>query len=143
MMLRLANAQGSSIVDANIQIHVMKVVESEEGQILNKIFDITPMRDHTPFFALSWNILHKIDEQSPFYGLTKEEITKQIRQLIVTIKAHEQIYAQEIYNRKSYFVDDFEWDRDFVDVISNKSRYSVLNLKNFHSTKPSINTYWT
>ena len=144
MSLRIANAQGSTIFDANINIHLIQDTVNKEGMKLKKIIDLPLIRHHSPIFALSWNVFHMIDENSPFFEKSKEEIQKTLVYIIASVEGHEQIYGQNVYDRKIYRKEMFEWDCHFVDVISENAKgQTVLNLRSFHDTQPSIKKYWT
>ena len=140
---RLANAKGANIVDAKVGLYLLCREVNEEGVNLNRIHDLKLVRDHSPLFALSWNLFHSIDESSPLFGMTKKEIEEKVIYFIVTVQGHERLYNQQIYDRYTYEPQSWEWDRKFVDVIdNNESNQVILSLIHFHDTVPSTSNYW-
>lgn len=141
---RIANAQGASIVEAQVSLFILKRETLDDGSTMNKIYDLKLERSHSPLFALSWNVFHQIDESSPLYGYSREDISNEVLAFIVTVRGYEELYRQDIYVRYRYGTDNIEWDRKFLDVIgSNEAGHIVLNLKNFHSTTPCTPPIWT
>lgn len=140
---RLANAKGANIVDAKVGLYILCKEVNEEDVNLNRIHDLKLVRDHSPLFALSWNLFHTIDESSPLFGLTKKEIEEKVIYFIVTVQGHERLYNQQIYDRYTYQPNSWEWDRKFVDVIDNNdSNQVILSLIHFHDTVQSTSNYW-
>ena len=138
LSIRLANTQGTNIVDAKVGLYLLRREVNKEGLELNRIYDLELVRDHSPLFALSWNIFHTIDKQSPLYGMSKKEIEENIIYFIVTLQGHERMYNQQIYDRHTYDKSSLVWDRTFVDVVTrNEHQQVVLKLTHFHDTVES------
>lgn len=142
LSFRLANPLGTNIVDAKVSLYLLRTETNKEGLELNRIYDLALLRNHSPLFALSWNLFHPIDEQSPLFGMSKQDIEENIIYFIVTVQGHEQTYNQQIYDRHTYRPDVYAWDKKFVDVVTrNEFDQIVLSLTHFHDTVHS-DPYW-
>ncbi|HET6992537.1 MAG TPA: Inward rectifier potassium channel Irk, partial [Bacteroidia bacterium] len=62
----------------------------------------------------SWTIVHPIDENSPFNGLTENDIQDLKVELIVLLKAFDDTFSQTIYSRSSYHSDEIKMGKKFI-----------------------------
>ncbi len=60
-------------------------------------------------FALTWTIVHPIDESSPVFGKTPADLERMQTELIVLIKGFDDTFSQIVHSRQSYRHDEFVW----------------------------------
>jgi inward rectifier potassium channel len=65
------------------------------------------------FFALTWTVVHPIDESSPFYGKTAEDLKQVQAELIILIKGFDETFSQTVHSRHSYRYEEFVWGAKF------------------------------
>jgi inward rectifier potassium channel len=93
------------------------------------------MRSSNSLFALSWTVMHAIDQDSPLYGLTQEDMEAQDMEIVVMLNGLDEILADRIYARHAYWADEIVWNRRFVDVISlTPAGNRLVDLTRFHDT---------
>jgi inward rectifier potassium channel len=90
-------------------------------------------------FALSWQIMHRIDESSPLHGLTAQAIKDGDMRLIVTLSGVDEIFAAGVTARHIYPHEHILFDRRFVDIFSegDHPRHAYMDLRRFHEHEPS------
>jgi inward rectifier potassium channel len=136
MMFRAGNARGNEVVEAEVKVSVLRDHISDEGHHMRRMHDLELVRNRSPFFTLSWQIMHKITEDSPLYGVDFESPDCAIQFIAVTMSAHDVTYAQETYARHIYMPFDVRESHRFVDVISEtQSGQMVVDFTKFHDTK--------
>jgi inward rectifier potassium channel len=119
LIFRTGNTRQNDVVSAEIMVAVLRDEVLSEGQRVRRMYDLNLVRSKSPFFGLTWLIMHEIDEQSPFYGVrTNEDIAKRILSMTCVLTAHDSTYGQTVYSRHAYFPDDFHVGRKFVDVLA-------------------------
>jgi len=74
LMLRVANQRQSYILEAVASLVLLRDEETSDGHSLRRLHDLKLERARSPMFALSWLIMHRIDETSPLYGVTAQQI---------------------------------------------------------------------
>ena len=95
------------------------------------------MRSRSPLFALSWTVMHPLDEHSPLYGATPDSLYEDQAELIILLSGRDDTLSDIIYARHSYLPDEILWNRRFVDVLEESpSGRPLLNLHCFHETEP-------
>lgn len=117
LMFRLGNGRENSIVDAKISVVTLKETKTSEGHTMQRFVDVKLERDQSPFFLLTWSVMHKIDETSPFYGFTKEDFKKNNVSLYVSLIGYDEIYSQTIHAGFRYKPSEIQFSKKFVDVI--------------------------
>jgi inward rectifier potassium channel len=65
LMFRTANARQNVVQEASADLRMLRDEVSQEGFSIRRIVDLPLVRSRHPVFALSWTIMHIIDETSP------------------------------------------------------------------------------
>jgi inward rectifier potassium channel len=137
-MFRTANQRGEAIMDASIVVTLARQHTTLEGITMRRFHELKLMRSSNSLFALSWTVMHPIDQDSPLYGLTPEDMDEQDMEIIVMLNGLDEILADRIYARHAYWADEIVWNRRFVDVISlTPAGHRLVDLTRFHDTVES------
>jgi len=118
LMLRVANARTSQIVEAQLRVVLMRGVKTAEGHSIRRLVDLHLLRSNNAFFALSWTAIHPIDERSPLFGMTSEEVDGSDISLVVSLVGIEEVSGQTVHARRWYGVKDIRWNMRFADIMS-------------------------
>jgi inward rectifier potassium channel len=137
LMFRAANQRGNQILDASITVTLARQMVSLEGVAMRRFEELRLVRSRTSLFALSWTVMHRIDETSPLHGLSLDDLSANQMELIVLLRGMDETLADFIYSRHAYGPDDIVWNHRFVDVISATPQgRRLLDLGRFHDTVP-------
>jgi inward rectifier potassium channel len=138
LMFRVANQRRSYILEAAASLALIREVETTDGHKLRRFFDLKLERSRSPMFALSWLIMHRIDETSPLYGLTAQEIEEGDMRLGITLTGVDETFAAGITTRYTYGAKDILFDRRFADIIAEgeHARHFYIHLERFHDLEP-------
>jgi inward rectifier potassium channel len=137
LMFRVGNAKGNEIIEATIHVSALIDVDSPEGLKFRRLHDLTLVRDMTPLFALSWTVIHVIDESSPLHGLDPESIDKRLVSIVCTMTGHDGTYSSTVHARHLYYPEDVRFGHRFVDVISFlPDGRPMVDYDVFHQTEP-------
>jgi len=118
LMLRVGNARGNDVVDASMDISLLKDEISPEGHHFRRLHDLTLVRNRSPMFVLTWTAMHVIDEKSPLFGMDCGSPDSGLVSFIVTLMGHDGTYGQTIFARHVYYPEDLRIGHRFVDIIS-------------------------
>lgn len=133
LMLRLGNGRDTNIVDAQIKIVTLVAHTSKEGYKMQRFVDLDLVRSHSPFFVLTWTVMHRIDENSPFFGLSQEEFRSKAFNLFVSLSGYDETYSQSVHTAWRYLAEDIHFAKKFVDVVDVRADGTrVLNFSQFH-----------
>ncbi len=141
LQFRAANQRGNQVLDASVRVTVARQAKSLEGIVMRRFEELNLMRARTSLFALSWTIMHRIDETSPLYGASSTMLYDDEMELIVLLSGTDETLADVIYARHAYAPDDIIWGHRFVDVLSTSPQGKrVVDLTKFHDTEPMVFT---
>jgi inward rectifier potassium channel len=134
LMFRVANRFSSSLMNMKVQITLAIMEPDEHGVSVRKFY--TPLhleRDFVIFFPSSWTLVHPIDEESPLFGLTWEDIKEAQPELMILVSGFDETLGVNVHSRQSYLLDEMVWGAKFVKILdTNTSGKALLNLGRFH-----------
>lgn len=136
-MLRIANRRSNQILEAEVLINLAHDVTTKEGLPMRRFEELAPLKARSPLFAFTWTVMHVIDETSPLWGKTAEDLDAEDAEVLVLLAGTDDRLGQRVHARHSYLAADILFDRKFVDVLSvNVHGRRVLDYTRFHETKP-------
>ena len=98
--------------------------------------DLKVTRSMSLFFALSWLVIHEIDEKSPLFQLTLEQIKEQNIEVGVSVIGHDSTFSQTVHANCVYESSDIIFDQYFVDVIqSSNGKVHSIDYRKFHDLR--------
>src|SRR3954468_7420107 len=69
LMFRIGNRRSNTIVEAQLHVVAIFTTVTAEGSLFYKAIDLKLVRDRQVGMTRGWNVMHVIDETSPFYEL--------------------------------------------------------------------------
>lgn len=137
LMFRTANQRRNQILEAQIQVYLMRDETSHEGQTMRRFYELKLLRQNTPSFSLSWTIMHAIDANSPLSDMTPEMMRATQTALVVSLSGIDETVVQPIHARYTYTAAEILWDHGLVDIFHDDSDgYRYLDYSRFHQTRP-------
>lgn len=96
-----ANQRSSNIMDLEATVNY-SWVDNTNNDGLRRFKQLNLELSKIAMFPLSWTINHIIDEQSPLYGMSEQDMKEQEIEIFITLRGYDETYAQTIYIRMSY-----------------------------------------
>ena len=129
---RIANGSPNELIEVEVRI-LLCMTETRDGVRTRHFHQLPLERSKAAFFPLDWTIAHPITKDSPLYGLTPEELSKQDAEFLVLINAIDDNYSQTVHARSSYKWDEIVWSARFKDMYrhTRNGRMSI-DLKRIH-----------
>ena len=139
LMVRVANQRRSYIVEAMATLSLVRDEETAEGHRLRRFYDLKLERPRSPVFALSWQVMHRIDEASPLHGMSAQSIKDGNMLLTLTLSGVDETFAASVTARQAYSHEDILFDRRFVDIFidGEHPRHFYIDLDRFHDVEPA------
>lgn len=101
LMFRTVNGGSSQLSEIETTVTLARN-ETEGEKELKKFYRLKLELDRLNFMPTSWTIVHPIDESSPLFGLSQQEINDADTEILAMIKAFDESYSQIVYSRSSY-----------------------------------------
>jgi inward rectifier potassium channel len=137
LMLRVANERHNRIVEAHATLGLTREEKTREGESYFRIYDLPLVRGHTPVFALTWTLLHRIDESSPLFGWNKERLAESRTRISVSITGYDETMVATVHSLHDYQADQIHFNARFVDVVlPGPNGERMIDLRRFHDVLP-------
>ena len=112
LMMRVAPFKNTTLTDAEARLTLGMMIE-ENGKLANRFFPLEMELDKVNALTLSWTLVHPITENSPLYGFSKEDYMNNNGELIVFIKAFDDMFSNTVVIRSSYTFNEFIYGAAF------------------------------
>jgi inward rectifier potassium channel len=137
LTLRMANQRRNQILQANVALTLVRNEMTSEGEQMRRFYDLKPVRTATPVFALSFTVMHVIDEDSPLFGMTPEMMADEDAELVVMVSGIDETVSQTVHARWSYDASEILWNHRFVDILGYlPDGRRAVDFSRFHDTVP-------
>ncbi|MBE9039969.1 ATP-sensitive inward rectifier potassium channel 10 [Oscillatoriales cyanobacterium LEGE 11467] len=143
LMFRAANQRSHKIVEAQIRVTLLRQEVTSEGHQMRRFYELSLARAYSPFFLLSWMVMHPIDPASPLHGETLTSLIDRDAQIVVMLTGLDEAGSQTVHASYLYAPEDILWNHRFVDVLTpcpSGARY--IDYPRFHDTQPLSLENW-
>ncbi len=123
LMLRLAPFKNTNLLDAEAKITLALVIE-ENGINKNKFFPLKLEFDKITALSMSWTLVHPIDEESPLYKFSEEDFKNTKGEILVYVKAFDEMFSSMVSVRSSYSFNEFVYGAKFQLMYHTNSDHS-------------------
>ncbi|XP_043923863.1 ATP-sensitive inward rectifier potassium channel 12-like isoform X2 [Protopterus annectens] len=138
LMWRVGNLRKSHIVEAHVRAQLIKPYMTEEGEYLpldqrdlNVGYDVGLDRI---FLVSPIVIVHEIDDQSPLYGISKEDLLVEDFEIVVILEGMVEATAMTTQARSSYLASEILWGHRFEPVVFEEKKHYKVDYSRFHKT---------
>jgi inward rectifier potassium channel len=125
LMFKIANLRNSDLLDVIVEVVISKN-EQTMGKFSRKFYPVTLERNRISILSMTWTIVHPIDQDSPIFGLTYEELAAANMEVLVLIKGFDPTFSQTVHSRSSYMYHEIVFDARFKPTIGNDAEGRIL-----------------
>ena len=135
LMVRAANQRHNLIYSATVQVSVLRD-EQIDGRTMRRFIDLALERDKNPVFALTWTIMHRIDQDSPIREWVEHQSRIGNAEIVVVLSGTDAASGQAIHGRYAYRAEDIRWDKRFADILSSDpDGVRTIDYARFHTVE--------
>ncbi len=136
LQFRIVNRRPNALMEMEASV-ILMLVEGEPGKLKRTFRSLPLERDTVDFLALTWTIVHPIDESSPLFGKAREDLEQKQAEVIVLIKGFDETFSQGVRARYSYRFDEIAWNAKFTPAFDfDETGSMVLNINKVGNFKP-------
>ncbi|NXL87608.1 KCNJ2 protein, partial [Alectura lathami] len=144
LMWRVGNLRKSHLVEAHVRAQLLKSRITSEGEYIpldqidinvgfdsgiDRIFLVSPI-----------TIVHEIDEDSPLYDLSKQDMDNADFEIVVILEGMVEATAMTTQCRSSYLANEILWGHRYEPVLFEEKNYYKVDYSRFHKTYEVPNT---
>jgi len=130
LMFRVAPYKnGHILTDVQIKLTLAMQVE-ENGNLTAKFYNLMLERNRVDSLMMNWTVVHPLDEDSPLYGFTPEDMKNADVEMYVLIRGFDEVYANIVQQRTSYTYDEIVHNAKFIPMYheSEDGRTTIFEL---------------
>ena len=131
LMFRCANERHNLIFEAHASMSLVTDEITETGP-MRRFHDMQLVRAKNPVFALTWTIMHRIDDDSPLKGWLDDHCAAPGSDLIVVVSGTDDRTGQTMYGRWSYAAEDLRWNARFLNILGQQDGVRTIDYRRFH-----------
>lgn len=134
LMIRIAPYKNTNLTDAEAKVTLGMRVE-ENGVEVNRFFSLDLEYGKVNALTLSWTLVHPITEDSPLYGFSKEDFKTTKGEIIMYLKAFDEMYSNTVAIRSSYTFEEVIYGAKFIQMYENSkdSSRTVLHVNKLNA----------
>jgi inward rectifier potassium channel len=139
-MFRLTNARANQLIELEAKVLFSRM----EGT--SRHYDQLELeRKRVVFFPLSWTIVHPIDEKSPMFGMTDEDLAARDAEFLVLLSGIDETFSQLVHARTSYKPREIIYGHRFVNIYKpvRADGTIAIDVRKLGDTEPAEEEDWT
>lgn len=112
LMFRLMSNSYSTMINPKIEV-TLALAKEQDGEFVNSFFRLKLERDHITYLPTTWTIVHSIDQDSPLYYCSKEQLNHLKGELLIMVSYYDESFSQEVHQMHSYELKNLQVDHKF------------------------------
>jgi inward rectifier potassium channel len=135
LQFRMANRRNNVLTDVLVDMMLMTVERDAEGQLRRNFVELKLERKKIFFLALTWTVVHPIDESSPLNGMKAADLERLQAEVLILIRGYDDSFTQVVNTRYSYRWEEVEWSARFAPAFDvSPAGHLVLDLDRIGAT---------
>jgi inward rectifier potassium channel len=114
-MIRLVNSRNNQLIEVEAKIMFSRLID-EGGRKVRRFEMLDLERHRVSFLPLAWTLVHPIDENSPLFGLTNNDLQATDAEFAILLSATDETYSQTVHTRTSYKPHEIRHGHKFTDM---------------------------
>ncbi len=128
LQFRIVNTRPTKLFSVEATV-VMTCLDDRTGLGITRHFSSLKLEyEKIIMLPIDWTIMHCIDESSPLYGLTQKKFESIGAEFLVSIKAYDDAYNQDIHANHSYLYNEIIWDARFHLMYESHDNHTILDM---------------
>jgi inward rectifier potassium channel len=116
LMIRVANLRHQAMVEPEFRMILIRNIITAEGDEVRRFRSLKLEFDRLIAFPTVLTVRHRIDEESPLFGMTPEEFQRQDVRIIASIVGVDTVIVAPVQSFGDYNYEQIEWNRRFVEI---------------------------
>ncbi len=116
LMIRVANLRHQAMVEPEFRMILFRNVVTAEGDDVRRFNSLKLEFDHLIAFPAVLTVRHRIDEESPLFGMTPEDLQQHDIRIMASIVGVDSVIVAPVQSLSDYNYDQIEWNRRFVEI---------------------------
>jgi len=116
LMIRVANLRHQAMVEPEFRMILLRNTITTEGEEVRRFRSLKLEFDRLVAFPAVLTVRHRIDEESPIFGMTPEDFRQQDIRIVASIVGVDTVIVAPVQSFGDYSYEQIEWNRRFVEI---------------------------
>jgi inward rectifier potassium channel len=116
LMIRVANLRHQAMVEPEFRIFLIRSIITAEGDEVRRFRALKLDFDHLVAFPAVLTLRHRIDEESPLFGMTPKDFQQQDIRITASIVGVDTVIVAPVQSFEDYNYDQIKWNQRFVEI---------------------------
>jgi len=134
-MFRVLNPRDSQLIEIEVSL-TLSIMRPNSN--MRDFYSMELERNKVNFLPTTWTIVHPISVNSPLYGLSKQNLLDRDAEMIVLMKAFDEIFSQTVYSRSSYKANELKWGEKFTYIIKQEDSGVIVDAGKMDETETAM-----
>jgi len=138
IMFRMVPYTKNYLVNVEAKVTVAMRI-SEDGQVKNRFYNAPLDIAKANALTANWTLVHPINEDSPFYNLSKADIENSGIEIITLVQGFDESFANTVISRTSYTADEFVYGAKFLPMYgpTPDGKSTILRIDKLNDYEPA------
>jgi len=118
LMVRIANGRLTMLTHAAARFTMIVLEITGEGNAFRRVIDLHLVRDDLPIFPLTWTLMHVIDEASPLFGLTADDLAKREARFFIAVDARDAALGGQVQDLGALTHEQVIFNKRYSEAVS-------------------------
>lgn len=115
------------LTDAKVAVNLSLLI-TENGKSDYQFYQLPLERSRIDSFSMNWTVVHPVDEDSPLYHYTKEDLAKADFELMVQVSGFDPVFSNQVMQRTSYRPNELAWGAKFSPMYREDNDTTIVEL---------------
>ncbi len=136
LMFRCANQRRNLIFEATASMSLI-ADQDTDGRRMRRFHDMKLVRATNPVFALTWTIMHPIDDDSPLKDWLSDHDRADNGDMVIVVSGTDDRTGHTMYGRWAYGGRDLRWNARFADILGQSDDgTTIIDYRQFNEIIP-------
>lgn len=139
LMSRVVTYKNNHLTDVEAQVTIAMHITDDNGNKVRKFYPLPLEIKKVNSLALSWTIVHPLNEESPLYGMSIEEIRDADVEILFFLKGFDDHFSNIVQQRFSYIYPEMVFGAKFLPMFhrSADNTTTILELDKINAYEPA------
>ena len=137
LMIRVANLRHQPMVEAVFRIMLIRNEWVKEGEFLRRFHELRMQIERVITFPAAMTLRHIIDEQSPLYGVSPEQLERSESRFVASVVCVDTVVPAAVQSQRDYTWREVRFGERFVEIYTEDERGRlIVDYGRLHETEP-------
>ncbi|GAO42483.1 ion channel [Flavihumibacter petaseus] len=112
IMFRMVPFTRNYLVNVEVRT-TLAIQELEDGVAKNRFYSLPLQLSRANTLTANWTLVHVINEESPLYGLTHQDLLASKAEMLVFVEGFDESFSNTVISKTSYNAEDFVYGAKF------------------------------